>query len=148
MQIDAQLNILWDFEFFEKCPDSFNFRKIWAIVPKMHTNMQVIHRSSTFVIEFYQNRLKRSNFLIFWKFSLNCVTCENFELLRGDSCENFSENRFFKRFHTWNIFFSVFPEACRASLIRRPTLWTHLLGSYPRNSTQNFKRVFSKRHAP
>ena len=60
----------------------FNFRKMWAISLKMHTN--IIHRLRTFGIEFEQNRLKRSNFLrfwIFWKFSLNCVTYANFELL-------------------------------------------------------------------
>ena len=48
----------------------------------MHKN--IIHRSRTFGIEFDQNRLKRSNFLrfwIFWKFSLNCLTCASFELL-------------------------------------------------------------------
>ena len=72
---------LWNFEFLKKVCGSSNFRKIWAIVLKMHTN--IIHRSRTFGIEFDQNRLKRSNFLrcwIFWKFSLNCVTCANFEL--------------------------------------------------------------------
>ena len=81
MQIDAQSEILWDFEFFEKCGSS-NFRKIWAIVLKFHTN--IIHRSRTFGIIYGQNRLERSNFLRFWicwKFSLNCVTCANFELL-------------------------------------------------------------------
>ena len=80
MQIDAQSKILWNFEFFEKC--LWCFRKIWAIVLKLHTN--IIHRSRTFGVKFDQNRLKRSNFLrfwIYWKFSLNCVTCANFELL-------------------------------------------------------------------
>ena len=48
----------------------------------MHTN--IINQLRTLGIEFDQNRLKRSNFLrfwIFWKFSINCVTCANLELL-------------------------------------------------------------------
>ena len=36
MTIDAGFVILWDFEFFEK---SSNFRKIQAIVLKLHTNI-------------------------------------------------------------------------------------------------------------
>ena len=68
--------------FLKNVCGSSNFHKIWAIVLKMHTN--IIHRSRTFGIEFDQNRLERSNFLrfwLFWKFSLNRVTCSNFELL-------------------------------------------------------------------
>ena len=63
---------------------SADFRKIWAIVLKMHTN--IIHRWRTFGFEFDQNRLKCLSFLrfwIFWKFSLSCVTCANFELLNS-----------------------------------------------------------------
>ena len=50
-----------------------NFRKIWDIVQKLHTN--IIYRSRTVGIEFGSNRLKRSNFFRFWifsKFALNC----------------------------------------------------------------------------
>ena len=82
MRIDAQSGILWDFEFFEDVRGSSKFRKIYAIVLKLHTN--IIHRSRDFGIEFGQNRLKCSNFLrfrVFWKFSLKCVTCINFEIL-------------------------------------------------------------------
>ena len=79
MQIDAQSKILWNLNFLKNHYGCSNFRKIWAIVLKMRTN--IIHRSRTFDIEFYQNRLKRWNFSKFWIFSLNCVTCANFELL-------------------------------------------------------------------
>ena len=41
---------------------SSNFRKIWPIVPKLHTN--IINRSKTFGIEFGRIRLERSNLLI------------------------------------------------------------------------------------
>ena len=60
---------------------SSNFRKIWAIPLKLHTN--IIYRSSTFVIEFGQNWLEHLNFLRFWifsKFVPSCLTCANFEL--------------------------------------------------------------------
>ena len=43
-----------------------NFRKIWAFVLKLHTN--IVHRSRTFGIKFGQNRLERFNFLRFWIF--------------------------------------------------------------------------------
>ena len=68
--------------FLKNVCGSSNFCKIWAIVLKFHTN--IIHRSRTFGIEFGQSLSERSNFLIFWifwKFSLDCVTCANFELL-------------------------------------------------------------------
>ena len=68
--------------FFKNVCGGSNFRKMWPIILKMHTS--TINRSRTFGIESDRNRLERSNFLrfwIFWKFSLNCVTCANFELL-------------------------------------------------------------------
>ena len=52
MTFDARFVILWDLW--------DNFRKILAIVLKLHTNM--LYRSRNFGIEFGQNRLKRSNF--------------------------------------------------------------------------------------
>ena len=58
-----------------------NFGKIRAIVLKLHTN--ILHQSRNFVIEFCQNRLKRSNFFrfwIFWEFFQNCLTQANFDL--------------------------------------------------------------------
>ena len=70
----------WILNFWKNVCDSSNFRKIWAIVPKLHTN--IIHRSRTFGIELGQNRLQRSNFLrfwFFWKFALYRVSCANFE---------------------------------------------------------------------
>ena len=82
MCVCARLRILWDFEFFENVFGNSNFRKIWAIVLKLQIN--IIHRSRIFGIEFGQNRLERSNFLrflIFRKFSLNFLTCANFELI-------------------------------------------------------------------
>ena len=65
--------------FLKNVCGSSNFRKIWAIVLKLHIN--VIHWTRIFSIKFGQNRLERPNFLRFWKFPLNCVTCANFELL-------------------------------------------------------------------
>ena len=65
MTIDARFVILWDFEFFEKGRGSSNFRKIRAIVLKLHTN--ILHPSRNFGIEFGQNRLNHSNF---FKFSI------------------------------------------------------------------------------
>ena len=50
---------------------SYNFRKIWAIVLKLHPN--IIYRSRIIGIEFGQNR-----FLRFW--SQNCPTPANFNL--------------------------------------------------------------------
>ena len=56
-----------------------------------------------------------------------------------------------------SVLFRVFPETCRASLIRLPALWTHRLGRYPVPSSKTqlktwnaffSKHVFSKRHAP
>ena len=70
------------FNFLKNVCGSSNFRKTWATYLKMHTN--IIHRSRTFGIEFDQNWLRSSNFLrfwIFWKCSLNCLICANFELL-------------------------------------------------------------------
>ena len=67
--------------FLKKRRRSSNFRKIRAIVLKLHTN--ILHPSRNFGIEFGQNRLKRSNFFrfwIFWNFFQNCLTQENFEL--------------------------------------------------------------------
>ena len=61
MRIDARYVILWNFEFFEKRRGSSNFRKIRAIVLKLHTN--ILHPSRNFGIEFSQNPLKYSNFL-------------------------------------------------------------------------------------
>ena len=63
MTIDARFMILWNFEFFEKGRGSSNFRKIRAIVLKLHTNIS--HLSRNFGIEFGQNRLKHSNFFRF-----------------------------------------------------------------------------------
>ena len=67
--------------FLKKGRGSSNFRKIRAIVLKLHTN--TLHRSRNFGIEFGQNRLKRSNFFrfwIFWEFFQNCLTQTNFDL--------------------------------------------------------------------
>ena len=51
MTIDARFVILWDFEFIEKKGrGSSNFRKIRAIVLKLHTN--ILHPSRNFGIEF------------------------------------------------------------------------------------------------
>ena len=76
----------WDFmtlsNFLKNVSGSSNFRKIWAIVLKLHTD--IIHRSRIFGIDFGLNQLERSNFFksrIFWKCSLSCVTCANFKLL-------------------------------------------------------------------
>ena len=58
--------------FLKHVRGSSNFRKIRAIVPKLHTN--ILYRSRNFVIDFSQNRLKRSiffRFWIFWEFSQN-----------------------------------------------------------------------------
>ena len=68
-------------KFLKKGRCSSNFRKIRAIVLKLHTN--IWHPSSNFGIEFGQNRLKRSNFFrfwIFWEFFQNCLTQANFDL--------------------------------------------------------------------
>ena len=76
------LRFYWISSFLKDACGSFNFRKIWAIALRLHTN--IIYRSRTFGIEFGQNRFKHSKFLrfgFFRKFSLSCVTCENFELL-------------------------------------------------------------------
>ena len=58
-----------------------NFRKILAIVLKLHTN--ILHPSRNFGIEFGQNRLNHSNvfrFWMFWEFFHNCLTQANFDL--------------------------------------------------------------------
>ena len=68
--------------FLKNVCGSSKYRKVWSILLKLHKN--IIYRSRTFGIEFHQNRLERSIFLRFWiffKFTLNCVTCANFELL-------------------------------------------------------------------
>ena len=81
MTIDARFVILWNFEFFEKQHGSSNFRKIRAIVLKLHTS--ILHPSRNFGNEFGQNRLKRSNFFRFWivwEFFQNCLTQANFDL--------------------------------------------------------------------
>ena len=81
MTIDARFAILWDFDFLKKGRGSSNFRKIRAIVLKLHTN--ILHPPRNFGIEFGQNRLKRSNFFrfwIFWEFFQNFVTQANFDL--------------------------------------------------------------------
>ena len=81
MTIHARFVILWNFEFFEKGRGSSNFRKIRAIVLKLHKN--ILHPSKNFGIEFGQNRLKRSNFFRFSIFSevfQNCLTQPNFDL--------------------------------------------------------------------
>ena len=67
--------------FFKKGRGSSNFRKIRAIVLKLHTN--ILCRSRKFGIESGQNRLKRSNSFRFWiysEFSQNCITQADFDL--------------------------------------------------------------------
>ena len=81
MTIDARFVIYWILNFFKKGRGSSNFRKIPAIVLKLHTN--ILHPSRNFGIEFGQNRLKRSNFFRFWifsKFFQNFLTQANFDL--------------------------------------------------------------------
>ena len=63
MTIDDRFVILWDFEFFEKGRGSSNFRKIRAMVLKLHTN--ILHPSRNFGIEFGQNRLSNSGIFRF-----------------------------------------------------------------------------------
>ena len=75
---------LWFYEiltFLKKGRGSSKFRKIWATVLKLHTN--ILHLSRNFRIEFGQNRLKHSNFFrfwIFWEFFQNCLTQANSDL--------------------------------------------------------------------
>ena len=67
--------------FLKKGRSSSNFRKMRAIVLKLHRN--ILHPSRNFGIEFGQNRLKRSNFFrfwIFWELFQNCLTQANFDL--------------------------------------------------------------------
>ena len=67
--------------FLKKGRGSSNFRKIRAIVLKLHTN--ILHPSRNFGIEFGKNLLKRSNFFrfwIFWEFFQNGLTQANFDL--------------------------------------------------------------------
>ena len=67
--------------FSKKGRGSSNFRKIRAIVLKLHRNK--LHPSKNFGIEFGQNRLKHSNFFRFWilsEFFQNCLTQANFDL--------------------------------------------------------------------
>ena len=63
MTFDARFVILWELNFLKKGRGSSNFRKIRAIVLKLHTN--ILHPPRNFGIEFGQNRLKRSNFFRF-----------------------------------------------------------------------------------
>ena len=107
MTIHARFVILWNFEFFEKGRGSSNFRKIRAIVLKLHKN--ILHPSKNFGIEFGQNRLKRSNFFrfwIFWEFFQNCLTQANFDLLRWNfvgKCTNTKWNfRWIWFFFSWH----------------------------------------------
>ena len=75
---DSRYGIL---NFLKKGRGSSNFRKIRAIVLKLHTN--ILHSSTNFGIEFGRNRLKHSNFFrfwIFWEFFQNCLTQPNFDL--------------------------------------------------------------------
>ena len=68
--------------FLKKGRGSFNFRKIRAIVLKLHTN--ILHPSRNFGIEFGRIRLNNSiffRFWIFWEFFQNCLTQANFDLL-------------------------------------------------------------------
>ena len=70
---------IWNF--LKKGRGRSNFRKIQAIVLKLHTN--ILYRSRNFGIEFGRNRLKPSiifRFSIFWEFSQNCLTQANFDL--------------------------------------------------------------------
>ena len=75
---------LWFYEilnFVKQGRGSSKFRKIRAIVLKLHTNK--LNPSRNFNIKFGQNRLKRSNFFrfwIFWEFFQNCLTQANFIL--------------------------------------------------------------------
>ena len=77
---------LWFYEilnFLKKGRGSSNFRKIRAIVLKLHPN--ILHPSRNFGIQFGQNLLKRSNFFrfwMFWEFFQNCPTQTNFDLSR------------------------------------------------------------------
>ena len=67
--------------FLKKGRGNSNFRKIRAIVLKLHTN--ILHPSRSFGIEFGQNRLKHLNFFrfwIFWEFFQNCLTQANCDL--------------------------------------------------------------------
>ena len=67
--------------FWKKRRGRSNFRKIRAIVLKLHTN--ILHLSRNSSIEFGQNRSKRTNFFNFWifrKFFQNCLTQANFAL--------------------------------------------------------------------
>ena len=67
--------------FLKKGRGSSHFRKIRALVLKLHTNE--LHPSRYLGIEFGQKRLKHSNFFrfgIFWDFFQNCLTQENFDL--------------------------------------------------------------------
>ena len=63
MTIDAGFVILLDYEFLKKGRGNSMFRKIRAIVLKLHTN--ILHRSRNFDIEFGQNQFNRSNFFRF-----------------------------------------------------------------------------------
>ena len=79
MIIDARFGIIWNF--LKKGRGSSNFRKIRAIVLKLHTN--ILHPSRNLDIEFGWNRLKHSNFFRFWicwEFFQNCLAQANFDL--------------------------------------------------------------------
>ena len=80
---------LWNFEFFEKGRGGPNFRKIRAIVLKLHTN--ILHPSRNFGIEFGQNRLKHLNFFrfwIFWEFFFKLSNSGKFWFIELKFCAN------------------------------------------------------------
>ena len=109
--------------FLKKGRGSSNFRKIRAIVLKLHTN--ILYPTRNLGIEFGKKRLKRSNFFrfcIFSEFSQNCLTQANFDLsswnfvrkcthnercLPTKFCENQSRLLNFKRIWIFLFFFIV-----------------------------------------
>ena len=118
MTIDARFVILWILNFLKKGRGSSNFRKIRAIVLKLHTN--ILYPSRNFGIEFGQNRLKRSNFFrfwIFWEFFRNCLTQANFDLSSWNFVGKYT-----------NTEFKVIDRAQRGrSEVLRENLWQRLL---------------------
>ena len=102
---------------------SCNFRKIRAVVLKLHTN--ILYRSRNYGIEFGWNRLKRLNFFrfwIFWEFSQNFLTqwmiprsvrmipC-HYALSPNDSETDFT----FTRNHTESFSFRMSPKLASGS---------------------------------
>ena len=69
--------------FLKKGRSSSNFRKIRAIVLKLHTN--ILYRSRNFGIEFSQNRLRRSNlfYIEFFENFLNIVYLRQISIYRA-----------------------------------------------------------------